>query len=73
VTSWRELPPPLAPLRALALDIRWTWSHEGVALWSRIDAEVSRRTRNPWSILAGVSSARLNELAEDPVCRLSAR
>jgi starch phosphorylase len=49
----------------LALDIRWTWSHEGVALWSRIDAELWRRTRNPWSILVGVSAARLTELAAD--------
>jgi starch phosphorylase len=65
VTPWRELPPELAALRELALDIRWTWSHEGVALWSRIDAELWRRTRNPWTILVGVPAARLAELAAD--------
>ena len=34
---WRDLPAPLAALRDLALDLRWTWSHEADALWARVD------------------------------------
>ena len=28
-----HLPDALAPLQVLALDLRWTWSHEADALW----------------------------------------
>jgi glycogen phosphorylase len=28
-----------AGLAELALDLRWTWSHEADALWERVDAE----------------------------------
>ena len=34
-----HLPEALAPLRDLALDLRWTWSHEADVLWEQIDAE----------------------------------
>ena len=64
--SWRAaLPPALAALRDLALDLRWTWSRSADALWERLDAEVWRRTRNPWTLLEDVSAARLAELAAD--------
>jgi glycogen phosphorylase len=63
---WRELPAPLAALRDLALDLRWTWSHEADALWARIDNEFWQRWGNPWTILDNVSAARLDELAADP-------
>ena len=62
---WRELPPTLGALRDLALDLRWTWSHEADSLWARVDAELWQRTRNPWAILEDVSVARLAELAAD--------
>ena len=65
MTPWRELPPALGALRDLALDLRWTWSHEADALWARIDGELWQRTRNPWTILEDVSTARLSELAAD--------
>ena len=61
----RELPAPLSALRDLALDLRWTWSHEADALWARVDDELWRRTRNPWTILEDISAARLTELAAD--------
>jgi len=33
IPCWRGmLPPPLAALRDLALDLRWTWSHRADAL-----------------------------------------
>jgi starch phosphorylase len=62
---WRELPPALIPLRDLALDLRWTWSHEADALWAHIDNELWQRTHNPWTILEDLSVARLDELAAD--------
>ena len=33
-----DLPAEISALRILALDLRWTWSHEGDALWERVDA-----------------------------------
>ncbi len=60
------LPPPLAALRDLALDLRWTWSHRTDALWKRIDAELWRRTHNPWTLLEDVPATRLAALAADP-------
>ena len=53
----------MIPLRDLALDLRWTWSHEADALWSQIDADLWRRTHNPWTVLDYLSAARLDELA----------
>ncbi len=61
----RELPPSLAPLVELALDLRWTWSHGGDALWRAIDAETWELTRNPWFILQNARRAKLEELADD--------
>jgi glycogen phosphorylase len=62
---WRDLPAPLSALRDLALDLRWTWSHEADALWAHIDTAVWKRTRNPWTILEDVSASRLDDLAAD--------
>jgi starch phosphorylase len=65
MTPWRELPPALTALHDLALDLRWTWSHEADALWQRIDAELWRRTHSPWTIVEDIPAARLAELAAD--------
>ena len=65
MTPWRELPAALAALRDLALDLRWTWSHEADALWARTDNEFWQRAGNPWTILDNVSAKRLDELAAD--------
>jgi starch phosphorylase len=43
----RELPLGLAELTELALDLRWTWSHAGDALWRRLDLWTWERTKNP--------------------------
>jgi starch phosphorylase len=65
--SWRaSLPPQLAALRDLALDLRWTWSRHADTLWEQMDAEVWRRTGNPWTLLEDISAARLATLAADP-------
>ncbi|WP_421998552.1 alpha-glucan family phosphorylase [Reyranella sp.] len=64
-----DLPDEIAILRDLALDLRWTWSHEADALWERVDARLWHRTRNPWSVLQSASSKRLQRLAADTVFR----
>ena len=61
----RTLPGKLEPLRDLALDLRWTWSHVGDALWRHIDADMWERTQNPWLILQNISSERLETLCND--------
>ncbi len=57
-----QLPPDLAPLEELALDLRWTWSHAGDALWRAIDNETWERTENPYVILQSLGEERLREL-----------
>jgi glycogen phosphorylase len=63
--SARTLPPVLQPLMDLALDLRWTWSHAGDALWRRLHAELWERTRNPWLMLQLLPASRLQALAAD--------
>jgi len=60
-----NLPESIAALRVLALDLRWTWSHEGDALWERVGEQLWRRTRNPWSVLQNASTQQLQLLASD--------
>ncbi len=62
-----HLPGELAALQNLALDLRWTWSHEGDALWEYIDENFWDRTGSPWAVLQGTSSERLDALAHDEV------
>jgi starch phosphorylase len=61
----RKLPLYLEDLTALALDLRWTWSHAGDELWRRIDAKMWEQTRNPWAVLQNVGQHRLEELTQD--------
>ena len=69
----RALPKALAGLGELALDLRWTWSHAGDALWRRVSPEVWARTQNPWIILQDLPSERLAELARDAAFRRALR
>jgi len=68
-TPLLELPSEIASLRSIALDLRWTWSHEGDALWGYIDEKLWERTLNPWTVLMGASRERLKQLAADEVFR----
>lgn len=73
----RELPPGLGPLRELALDLRWTWSHAADHLWRTLDPEAWERLENPWTLLQSVSDQRLASFAEnadaiDELTRLTA-
>lgn len=58
-----ELPSEIAALQSIALDLRWTWSHEGDALWGHVDEKLWERTLNPWTVLQGASRERLKQLA----------
>ena len=61
----RTLPAKLELLIELALDLRWTWSHAGDALWEIIAPEIWEKTQNPWMLLQNVSKERLETLAQD--------
>jgi len=61
-----ELPVGLTGLLDLALDLRWTWSHEADSLWRRIDENGWNRTRNPVAVFQSLSKSRLDALAADP-------
>ena len=50
-------------LSELALDLRWTWSHEADVFWQQVDPEAWRRTQNPWTILQEISAERLHVLS----------
>jgi glycogen phosphorylase len=65
----RRLPPELEMLAALALDLRWTWSHAGDALWRAIDPQTWRLTGNPWFLLHDLPQPRLLDLAANPAFR----
>jgi len=61
----RALPAELNILVEFALDLRWTWSHAGDALWQYINPEIWERTQNPWMLLQNVSKERLETLVQD--------
>lgn len=63
----RPLPPALAVLHELALDLHWSWNHAGDQLWRRINAEVWERTQNPVSVLHLIGDEQLADLAGDAV------
>ena len=60
------LPEPLAPLRELMLNLRWSWHAETLDLFADIDpAAWERSGREPAALLAEVSPERLASLAAD--------
>ena len=63
----RTLPEELEVLIELALDLRWTWSHAGDALWQTIAPDIWERTQNPWMLLQNVSKERFEQLVKDPL------
>ncbi len=60
------LPESLDALADLALDLRWTWTHQGDHLWNVVKPEMWSQTQNPWLMLQSVSRAQLEKLASDP-------
>jgi starch phosphorylase len=61
----RIIPGALQVLTELALDLHWTWSHTGDAIWRTVSPDIWERTKNPWIILQDISQKRLEQLAGD--------
>jgi glycogen phosphorylase len=60
------LPEPLAPLRGLMLNLRWSWHTETLELFAAIDPEGwERADQDPATLLAQVPQERLASLASD--------
>jgi glycogen phosphorylase len=63
-----QLPEPLAPLRGLMLNLRWSWDARTLDLFAAIDPEGwERAEHDPVALLAEVPPERLTSLAADPV------
>ncbi|GLY65915.1 alpha-glucan family phosphorylase [Amycolatopsis taiwanensis] len=60
-----SLPEPLAGLRALATNLRWTWHPPTRDLFASMDDELFRRVRDPLRMLLAVDPGRLAQLAAD--------
>jgi glycogen phosphorylase len=60
------LPEPLARLRELAFDLRWSWNRNAIALFRRVDADLWERVgHNPVLMLDTVERKRIEALASD--------
>jgi len=65
---FRELPEALQDLRALALNLRWSWHHETKELFEEADRELwEQLEHNPIELLNHVSDERLAQLQSDEV------
>ncbi|PHI20085.1 alpha-glucan phosphorylase [Lewinellaceae bacterium SD302] len=61
-----QLPDKLAPLRRLAENIWWSWSHEASGLFKNIDPELFIQLNyNPVALLESLSPERIDELSKD--------
>ena len=61
-----SLPSELEPLRKLAGNLMWSWDHELIALFSRMDPDLWEETlHNPVMMLGRMTQERLVELATD--------
>lgn len=61
-----QLPPRLLALRAIAYNLWWTWHHDAVALFRRIDPErFEALDHSPHKLFAVVEQSRLDALAQD--------
>lgn len=60
------LPERLAPLMLIARNLQWTWNHEAVKLFQRLDPDLwESSNHNPVQLLGEVSQERLEELLQD--------
>ncbi|MBI5929506.1 MAG: alpha-glucan family phosphorylase [Chloroflexi bacterium] len=61
-----KLPPELKPLLDLAYNLRWSWDHESVELFRRLDGELWIRSNyNPVWMLGLISQQTLDAAARD--------
>ena len=60
------LPERLGVLEDLAYNLRWSWDHETISLFRRLDRDLWETARhNPVLMLGSISQERLHELAQD--------
>lgn len=60
------LPPILEPLRELAYNLRWTWEHEIIKLFARLDTDLWETCgHNPALMLGMISQQKLQAKAND--------
>lgn len=61
-----SLPAPLEGLRRLAYNLRWTWDHDSIELFRRLDRELWESTgHNPVRMLGALDQAQLDAAARD--------
>jgi len=61
-----SLPPTIEGLRAVAYDLRWSWSHESIELFQRLDRELWEKTEhNPVLLLGTIEQEKLEQAAND--------
>jgi len=61
-----HLPPNLERLRDLAYNLRWTWDHDTIALFRRLDRALwSQTNSNPVALLGLINQATLQAASED--------
>jgi glycogen phosphorylase len=61
-----SLPEPLAGLRRLAYNLRWTWDHDSIQLFRRLDSDLWESTgHNPVRMLGAIDQAQLEMAARD--------
>lgn len=67
VTVTPRIPKALPRLEDLAHNVRFTWDHETISLFRRLDAEGWERSHhNPVLLLGMISQTRLEEMTNDP-------
>lgn len=61
-----KLPPKLEPLKKIAYNLQWTWNHEAIELFNRLDADLWEETEhNPIKMLGQIRQERLEAMADD--------
>jgi starch phosphorylase len=67
ITITPNLPPELERLRDLAYNLRWSWDHDTIALFLRLDEQLWLDTdRNPVQMLGLIHPERYQEAVQDP-------
>jgi starch phosphorylase len=61
-----SLPPALGALRELALNLRWSWNHDTIELFRRLDSDLWEATgHNPFRMLGTIDQSLLEAAAQD--------
>lgn len=61
-----SLPPAIEALRDVAYNLRWSWSHESIELFRRLDRDLWESTgHNPVRMLGSIDQERLEAAAQD--------